>query len=98
MIDWLNVALNGLWISGCAIALAAVSYASWAASIRQDRLSNELRRPAYWMAFGMAGLLFCIGLAGTARVTWEKAIWMLLAGGFLVLILAGYRHNKASPP
>jgi len=97
MIDWLNVAYNSLWISGCAVALAAFSYASWAASMRQGRLSHELRRPAYGMAFGLAGWLFCLGLAGTASATWERSLWLILAMGCFVLILAGYRQNKSNP-
>lgn len=96
MIDWPNVAYNSLWIIGCAIALAAISYASWDASVRQERFSNRLKQPAYEIAFGVAGLLFCLGLAGTARVTWEQVLWLLLACGSFALIIAGYQQNKAN--
>ena len=38
MIDWFNLAANSLWILGCAIALAVLSYASWQASLRREKI------------------------------------------------------------
>jgi hypothetical protein len=85
MIDWLNVAFNALWIVGLSVALAALSYASWEASIFQEKFAVRLRRPAIQVALAAAGLLFCLGLAGTADAAWKSVLWLALGAGFLYL-------------
>lgn len=85
MIDWFNVAFNALWILGLAVALAALSYASWEAWMFQESFAARLRRPPIQAAFCLAGLLFCLGLAGTAGAAWKSALWLALAAGFLLL-------------
>jgi hypothetical protein len=82
MIDWFNVAGNALWILGCAIALAALSYASWEASLSGEKFLTRLRRPAVLASLYLAGLLFSLGLAATSGRSLETVLWLALAGGF----------------
>jgi len=90
MIDWLNLAANALWISACSIALATLSYASWEASVKKDRFLHRLSRPGYQIALGLAGFLFCLGLAGTSDSLIKILIWGLLAAGCIGLMVLAY--------
>jgi hypothetical protein len=85
MIDWINVAFNALWIVGLSVALAALSYASWEAGMLREKMAVRLRRPAYQVALAAAGLLFCLGLAGTADALWKSLLWLALAAGFVYM-------------
>lgn len=87
MIDWLNLAGNALWILGSALALATLSYASWEASQRGERLRARLGMPGPQMALDAAGVLFCAGLAVTASAQWETWLWAALGALFLVQML-----------
>ena len=80
MIDWWGVFSNAIWISGAALALAAVSYASWQASVQHQRLRQALGRPSIQAALNAAGALFSLGMAATARTPLEVVIWLVLAG------------------
>ena len=50
MIDWPRVLSSAVWIGGAALALATLSYASWLASLRGERLRAVLQRSAYQRA------------------------------------------------
>jgi len=96
VIDWANLAANALWILGCAIALATLSYAYWEASEYKEKMGARLRRPSYQSALSLAGLLFCLGLAGTSGSTLQRIVWLLLAAGFaglLVYSVISYRKK-----
>jgi len=82
MIDWLNLGMNALWIVGCAVALATIAYASWEASETKQKLRTRLNQPQIQISMNFAGLLFCLGLAGTSDVIWQRVLWILLAIGF----------------
>jgi hypothetical protein len=79
MIDWPLVLSNAVWIGGAALALATVSYASWSASLRGERLRVVLQRPAYQLSLLAAACLFCIGLGLTAATGLETILWLILA-------------------
>jgi hypothetical protein len=79
MIDWINVASNAVWILGCAIALAALSYASWEASLYHEKLATRLKRPSILAALYLGGLLVSLGMAATAGSLLEIILWLLLA-------------------
>lgn len=96
MIDWRNLAANSLWILGCALALSTFSYASWEASIHKQKLRVRLGRPAVQLAFNLAGLLFCAGLAATAGSIIETVLWGLLSVLFAAQVFATARHLKNS--
>lgn len=89
MIDWGNLAANALWIVGCAVALATLSYASWQASINQEKFSARLSRPDYERALILAGVLFCAGQFWLGESLVQRILWavlgVLLLGMFLLL-------------
>jgi hypothetical protein len=78
MIDWFNLFANALWIVALAIVLAVVSYASWQASLQHEKLRAQLGRPVYGIYFDLAGVLFCLGMAGTSHKPWEIGLWGVL--------------------
>jgi hypothetical protein len=88
MIDWFNLVANTLWILACAIALATFSHASWAASVRHEKQRKVLALPEYRTSINLAGILFCLGLAGTSHTGWEIVLWMILTALFGVLAVS----------
>jgi hypothetical protein len=82
VIDWFNLAANSLWILAAAIALAAVSFASWEASLKKVKFRQQLNQSGYQAVLNIAGLMFCLGLAGTSGRWWEIVLWLLLSVWF----------------
>ncbi len=93
MLDWRVLAFNSLWVFAAALALAAFSHASWAAAQRETKLRQILEVRSYQLVFNLAGLLFCIGMAGTAQETWRWAAWLALAALFLLQLGLGLRKG-----
>lgn len=93
LIDWFNLAANALWIIACAIALAALSYASWVAALRGVRFKIVLQGSTYQIVFHLAGLLFALGMAGTAGNTIVAVLWLVLAVLNLILGIDIYRRR-----
>ncbi len=87
MIEWGGLAANSLWILGCALALATISYASWQASLAGIKLSAQLKRPQLQAGFSLAGLLFCAGLSLTSDVGWRLGLWAILGVFFLIQLI-----------
>jgi hypothetical protein len=83
MIDWWGVFSNAIWISGAALALATLSYASWQASLQHQRLRQALAQTTVQAALNIAGTLFCLGMAVTAHSPLEIIVWLVLAGLFV---------------
>ncbi len=94
MIDWISVGSNALWIVGCAVALATLSYASWEASVYGEKFRLRLQRPPIQASLNVAGLLFSLGLAATSDALWEKVLWLLLAAGFIYQLVALWVHLR----
>ena len=90
MIDWISVGSNALWILGCAIGLATLSYASWEASVYNEKFTARLRRPSLLSCLNLAGLLFSLGLAATSDTVLERILWLVLSiafGGLLIKLI-----------
>jgi len=107
MIDWLNLISNSLWILGLVLALATLSYASWQASSNHEKsVRKEFRlalgRPSIQIAFNLAGVLFCAGLAATSIKIYEIVLWTILAIAFGVWVILSWIqmvkvvHNKGA--
>ena len=92
MLDWKTVVFNSSWVIGTALALATLSHAIWVAGQARNRLQHILTQPGYQRAFNLAGLLFCLGLAGTMRETWKLIGWLIIAGLFTARLVR-IRHN-----
>lgn len=82
MIDWISVGSNTLWILGCAIGLGTLSYASWQASVYNQKFTARLRSTPILACLNLAGLLFSLGLAATSDTAIEKILWLILAVAF----------------
>lgn len=94
MIDWFNLATNALWILACSIVLATLSHASWAASFRHEKLSKILALPQYQTSINLAGIIFCLGLAGTSYKLWESVLWLILMELFVALSVIGLIRKR----
>lgn len=94
MIEWVNFIANSFWILACAIALATLSHAGWAASILHENLGIILATPNYNSALHLAGILFCLGLGGISDKWWEITISLLFA---LLLLQLLFRLHKPRP-
>ncbi len=91
MIDGWQVVSNSIWICGCALALAVISYANWQANVNGERLRAVLSRPKMRVTLGVAGVLFCLGLAATSRSIVEIVLWLILAVVLIVQVLHDWR-------
>ncbi len=98
MIDWFNLAANGLWILGCAVVLAAISYASWEASYNQERMIACLRRPSARSALTLGGTLFFLGLAAVESDMLTRVFFALLATLCFSLMLLALRAVRKAVP
>ena len=96
MIDWINVAANALWILGCAVALAGLSYSDWLAGQEQAKLRVVLQYPKMQVVFNLAGTLFSAGLAWTSDTWYEIGLWVLLAAAFLWQMVLSIQAQRNS--
>jgi hypothetical protein len=78
-IDWREVFSNAVWIFGCALALAVLSYADWRAAQHHEKLRAQFVRPNIRLAFDASLLFICLGLAATSDSTLTVIIWLILA-------------------
>jgi len=88
MIDWGSLAANSFWILGCALALAATSYASWQAALSGIKLGVQLKQPQLRASLDLAGLLFCTGLLLTADSRLTMIVWAVLGVFFFLQLLS----------
>jgi hypothetical protein len=93
MIDLRTLLGGSLWILGLALILAALSWAYWVAARENVRFRVALNRPGVARALDIGLMLFCAGLAATARTGWERALWGVLAVVFLVTALMSSKLN-----
>lgn len=99
MIDWFNLAANALWVLGCAVVLAALSYASWEASRDQERMSARLKRPPARAALSIGGMLVFLGLAAVESDLLPRVFYIVLAVLSIILALSAlWTMRKAAPP
>ena len=98
MIDWYNLVMNAFWVLGCAVALATLSFASWAASATGEKFRVCLGKPNIQMILNLAGLLFCVGLAGTSDVVWQQILWVILGVGFAAQIVMEIVKSRKTGP
>lgn len=95
MIDWINLAANGLWILGCALALASFSYASWRASLAGGKLGEYMESPGVRQSLYLAGLLFCGGLAILTGTLIGRVLWVILGLAFGAGLILAARWEKS---
>ena len=99
MIDWVNVALNSLWILGLSIILAAFSYHHWLAGETSRRLRDVLAQPSWKLPFSVGMVLTCVGFGyALAQHWWEKTIWTALALSYGWQFVMALRHRQEKAP
>ena len=91
MIDWIGIAAGAAWIFACALALAVLSIANWQALHSGSRLRDQLKLRLNRVALGVSGVLFCLGMAGSAGAVWERIAWVVLAAGVAVYTWVAWR-------
>lgn len=91
MIDWLSVAANSLWILGCAVILAAVSYYVWVASQASQSILSQFEKPAFLTIFFLGLALIGLGLLGTSDGTLQIALSAALVAGSLLAVARVYQ-------
>jgi hypothetical protein len=93
MIDWLSLVANSLWVIALAVGLAAISQASWQAGRQRQKLRLILESSGYQVIFGLAGILFCAGMAFTATSTLITVAWAILGAACLATFLIPLRNR-----
>ncbi len=96
MIEWSLVLSSAVWIGGAALALATLSYASWFAGLRGDRLRAVLQRPTYQLLLRAAACLICAGLGLTAAGL-EAVLWLILAAISAAAFISLWRKTRRNP-
>lgn len=96
MIDVWSVAANGLWVLGLSILLATLSWAAWASTAGEAPLRIVIMQPRIRLGVDAGLLLFCAGLAATARTWWERLLWGALAAAWAVQIGLSRRTTGAA--
>jgi hypothetical protein len=95
MIDWVNVALNALWILGLSVILAAFSYHHWLAAETSRPLRQVLSQPSWTVPFSSGMALSCVGFGyGLGVRWWERAIWTALSLVFAFQLLTTLRQGR----
>jgi len=84
MINWYNLIVNVLWILGCAMALAVLSYVSWISSSHGIKFREGLKSRQFQLLLFIAGFLFSLGMVGTSDSMIERAAWILFCLTFIV--------------
>lgn len=87
MIDWYHLLTNAIWILGCAVVLATISYTSWEASVHHSSFKEFVRQYKIQLSLSVGGAFFAIGLAGTTQILWQQILWAIISLGFLIQII-----------
>jgi hypothetical protein len=75
MVDWTSLALNGLWVLGTAVILAAFSVSYYGALCHGERLRARLAGPAFQLPLALGLTLVSLGAALIGPRWWERALW-----------------------
>ncbi len=94
MIDWIRLATNVLWIVGCGLGLATLSYANWEAKMRGGDLRRVLGRRAMQGLLNVAAVLFCLGWMASISEPWERMLWATLTVAFGAQGWVSWRDNR----
>ena len=94
-LDWPGLALNGLWVLGAAVILAAFSFLSYDAHRRGERLRVRLRDASFrvWLMGGL--FLIELGVSLLVRRWWERGLWGLVCAATGWQLWVAWREWKA---
>ncbi len=91
MIDWLRIVAHGLWVTGLALILAALSYHTWLAGQEGRSLRRELAGASFQRAVLGGVLLVSIGLSAISRGLWPQLLSAGVAIAAAVAVLWRWR-------
>jgi hypothetical protein len=95
VIDWANVALNGVWIAGAAILVAALSYHRWLAQETSVTFKSMRARRSWKISVSAGMALVCLGVGcGLADRRWERVLWTGLLIGFGFQLATDWRAGR----
>ncbi len=98
MIDWFALFATGLWVTGVAILLAAISWRFYAASVAGASLRTQFAAPSFTLITSVGMMLWLAGLAlRRGGPLWMALIWAALALGFAYvawLSWTAWRHQS----
>jgi len=94
LIDWRMVGFAALWITGLAMVLSALGFADYHAAMSRSRFREEVARPRLSASINLGLMLFCLGLTGSARAWWERALWIVLATAFAAYAVHALRRLR----
>lgn len=86
MINWYSLAANSLWIFAVALALSVLSIARWEAIMQGESLREMLKSSRWQIMLHISGAFFCVGLAATSDLLWERIIWIILFTWMIIQI------------
>jgi hypothetical protein len=75
MVDWFNLAFNGLWVLGAAVILSAFSLAHHKARCRAERPRTQLTTPEFETRFLSGVTLISLGAALLGLHWWDRLLW-----------------------
>jgi hypothetical protein len=91
--DWPALFRGALWIGGLSLALAAFSYARWAAKQEGVSLRMAVSRDSFMAPFFAGLALFAAGMAWGAMALWEIVAWVLVGVVFVAQALWSARSE-----
>jgi hypothetical protein len=94
VIDWPSIVFNTLWIVGCAVTLAAFSYANWLAHLQGVRTRQLLSAPNIQLSFVIGLGLISLGLFFLSRGWLEYVLWAVV---FIFSAWQSWRLWRGSP-
>jgi len=92
MVEWVNLASNGLWVLGAAIILAAFGVSCYGAQRLGERLRLRLAAPGFQLSLALGLLLFSLGMAMLGDHWWERTLWGLLCATSVWQLWAAWRR------
>jgi hypothetical protein len=87
MLNWFQVFSNAFWILGLAQGLAVISNAYWEMQRTGKKFGKVLSYQSRRFDLNLAAFLFCLGLLLTSGTLWERILWSLLMGWYLLQII-----------
>jgi hypothetical protein len=75
MVEWISLVLNGLWVLGAAVILAAFSVSYYGALCHGERLRTWLAGLAFQLPLALGLILISLGAALIGPRWWERALW-----------------------
>ena len=88
MIDWEQVATNGLWVLGVSVVLAVLSYHDWMRRTTVGGRSNVFTQSSFQVCWALGMFLTSTGWALSQSIRWWDELLFLVLGAFFLWRMA----------